>query len=79
MFAGAYEKKKCQALVSSQQTAFGPHYFLNITWLRLDTASCLFSIKPIRKLHESCIFDSAVSEEENNPPSLFGLKSEAAA
>lgn len=41
--------------------------------------SCLFSIKPIRKLHESCIFDSTVSEEENNPPSLFVLKSEAAA
>lgn len=41
--------------------------------------SCLFSIKPIRKLHESRIFDGTVSEEENNPPSLFVLKSEAAA
>lgn len=39
--------------------------------------SCLFSIKPIRKLHESRIFDGTVSEEENNPPSLFVLKSEA--
>lgn len=41
--------------------------------------SCLFSIKPIRKLHESRIFDGTVSEEENNPPSLFVLKSEATA
>lgn len=77
MFAGVYEK--CQALVSSQQTAFGPCYFLNITWLRLDTAVAFFSIKPIRKLHESRIFDGTVSEEENNPPSSFVLKSEATA
>lgn len=41
--------------------------------------SCLFPIKPIRKLHESRIFDGTVSEEENNPPSLFVLKSEATA
>lgn len=41
--------------------------------------SCLFSIKPIRKLHESRIFDGTVSEEENNPLSLFVLKSEATA
>lgn len=40
--------------------------------------SCFFSIKPIRKLHESRIFDGTVSEE-NNPPSLFVLKSEATA
>lgn len=76
MFSGVCEKRQAsgQLTEDSLQASVLPEHNM----VKFGHSSCLFPIKPIRKLDESHIFYNAISEGESNPLSLFVLKSEAA-